>query len=242
MQKRIYWLAALLLGMVTFAHAADDKHEEIRAALKAVIPAADPDTIDASAVEGLNEVSYGAEVYYVTGDGRYLLTGAMIDLETRANLTENKQAEGRLRLLNAVEEQDMIVFTPAADKVKHTITVFTDIDCGYCRKMHAEIEELQDLGIAVRYVFFPRAGLGSKSYKKAISVWCADDQQQAMTDAKAGNAIEEKTCEHPVDQHMELVRKFGLSGTPATVLASGQVIPGYVPAPRLRTTLDNAIN
>lgn len=242
MQKRIYWLAALLLGIVTFAQAADDKHEEIRAALKAVIPAAEPDAIDASAVDGIYEVSYGAEVYYVTADGRYLLTGAMIDLKTRANLTEGKQAQGRLRLLDAVDEKDMIVFAPEADKVEHTITVFTDIDCGYCRKMHAEIDELQDLGIAVRYVFFPRAGLGSKSYKKAISVWCAEDQQQAMTDAKAGNAIENKSCEHPVDQHMELVRKFGLSGTPTTVLASGQVIPGYVPAQRLRSTLDGANN
>jgi thiol:disulfide interchange protein DsbC len=131
-----------------------------------------------------------------------------------------------------------VIFAP--DKPKHTVTVFTDIDCGYCRKLHREIDGYLKAGIRVRYLFFPRAGLGSESFNEAVSVWCAADRQQAMTDAKAGKPIEAKTCENPVIDHMQLGESLQISGTPAIVLESGDLVPGYVPAERLAAMLQAA--
>lgn len=239
MQKRFIWLAAMVLGLsATFqAQAADDEVAQIRTALKKLIPQAEPDAIEKSELDGMYEVSYGLEVYYVSKDGRYLMSGNLIDVETKTDLTEEKRAKGRLRLLNTIDEKDMIIFKP--EKVKHVLTVFTDLDCGYCRKLHSEMDQILAKGIEVRYLFFPRAGVGSNSYKKAISVWCSADRQQALTDAKLGKQIEEKTCDNPVDEHMELVRKFGLTGTPSLVMSNGKLMPGYVPADRLAEMLDS---
>ena len=125
----------------------------------------------------------------------------------------------------------MVVF--AGDKADHTVTVFTDIDCGYCRKLHSQIDEYEDEGIRVRYVFYPRAGVKSESYKEAVSVWCSEDRNKAMTEAKAGRLMEEKTCDNPVQSHMELGELLGISGTPAIVLDNGDLVPGYVPPKRL---------
>jgi thiol:disulfide interchange protein DsbC len=137
-----------------------------------------------------------------------------------------------------VSEDDMIIFEPK--KTRHTITVFTDIDCGYCRKLHSEMQEFLDAGIRVRYMFFPRAGVGSNSYKKAVAVWCADDRKAALTAAKNNKAIEMKTCDNPLAEHMELVDKLGARGTPFIVLENGQTQPGYVPARQMSRILDEA--
>ena len=203
--------------------------DSLRAALKKLIPD-EPDSIKASQMPGVYEVLYGLDVVYISEDGQFLISGSLIDVDTGKNLTEDKRAEGRIALINAVDESKMIVFSP--EEVKHRVTVFTDIDCGYCRRMHTEIDELNKLGIEVRYLFFPRAGLNSKSYKKAVSVWCSENQQEALTQAKLGKPVAEKTCDNPVDEHMGLVRKLGLTGTPASVLANGQIMPGYLPVER----------
>ncbi len=235
MFRRIFLIVAVSFGLLSTVQAADD-YDELRAALKMIIPDTEPDAISESGLKGIYEVSFGAEVIYISGDARYLINGSLIDLKTGENLTEGKRAEGRLRLLESVDEKDMVIYAP--ENIKHTITVFTDIDCGYCRRMHSEMAELNNLGIAVRYLFFPRAGLNSKSYVKAVSVWCSDDPLQAMTDAKNGKAIPEKSCDNPVDEHMVLVRKFGITGTPTLVMEDGQVVPGYIPAQRLAATLE----
>ena len=132
----------------------------------------------------------------------------------------------------------MIVFEP--EEYDHTITVFTDIDCGYCRKLHGQIEDYNERGFKVRYIFFPRSGPQTASWAKAENVWCAEDRNGALTDAKAGKSIEMKSCDNPVDEHMELAAALGLRGTPFIVLESGQVQPGYVPAERLARLLDGA--
>jgi len=228
----------LVLGVAVGGTAvADEGVDKVRAAMGKIIPGKNPDSIKASEMDGLYEVTYGLEVFYVSADGRYLLNGNLIDLEQGKDLTEGKRAVGRLRLVDSVDENKMIVYSPK--KVKHTITVFTDIDCPYCRRMHQEMAELNELGIEVRYMFFPRAGLNSKSYKKAVAVWCADDRRQAMTDAKAGKAVPEKQCDNPIDEHMTLVEKLSITGTPTSVLEDGEVIPGYIPAARLITMLES---
>jgi len=122
----------------------------------------------------------------------------------------------------------MIVFGP--DAPKRYITVFTDIDCSYCRKLHNEVAELNEAGIQVRYLAFPRAGIGSKSHKKYESVWCNDDQQTALTSAKSGASVPSANCTNPVAETYKLGQEVGVRGTPTIIFDDGTVAPGYVPA------------
>lgn len=226
----LVWFA--LLGVV---QAAED-HAAVRKALTAIIPDTAPDEIRPTGLPGLFEVTYGPQVLYISEDGRFLVQGHLIDLQTRTDLTDRRQGQLRNAALTRLGEDKMVIF-PAA-KPRHTVTVFTDIDCGYCRKLHNEIKEINELGITVRYLFFPRSGPNTESYYKAQSVWCAEDRRQALTDAKAGQALPRATCANPIDEHMKLVRQFGLQGTPAIVFEDGQVVPGYVPAKKLAAMLD----
>jgi thiol:disulfide interchange protein DsbC len=138
--------------------------------------------------------------------------------------------------LAKIKNVEMIIFSP--DKTKHTITVFTDIDCPYCQKLHAEIEDYNKAGIEVRYLMFPRAGVDSPSYKKAISVWCANDSNKALTDAKQGKKVEAKTCENPIQSQMTVAQMVGVTGTPAIVLEDGEMLPGYRPVKEMSVVLD----
>ncbi|MDX1252426.1 MAG: DsbC family protein [Gammaproteobacteria bacterium] len=234
--KKLCLIVLLGLFGVQAVMADDADTADIRKALETLSPGAKPDSIAPSSIPGLYEVVVGADVLYVTKNGRYLLHGDMLDLQTKKNLTEDKRTAGRLKLVNAMPEDKMVVFAPK--KVKHTITVFTDIDCPYCRKMHAEMAELNRAGIKVRYLLYPRAGLNSESYQKAVSVWCAKDHRAALTKAKATGDIERKNCANPVQEHMALADKVGVSGTPTLVLEDGTAVPGYVPAPRLAALLE----
>lgn len=177
---------------------------------------------------GLFEVTHGHEIVYVSPDGRFLLQGEIVDLQTRRNLTEDRRAIGRRAALEALGEANMIVFSPAS-KPKHTITVFTDIDCGFCRKLHQEIAQYNEQGIRVRYVFFPRAGIGSESWQKAQDVWCAKDRRDAITRAKRGEPIPHAECPTPVAREYELGLALGVSGTPAIITEHGYLIGGYLP-------------
>ena len=118
---------------------------------------------------------------------------------------------------------------PAKGEVKHRLLVFTDIDCGYCRRMHSEIELLQENGVEVRYAAFPRAGVGSDSYNKYVSVYCAKDQNTTMTLAKAGETLDAATCDNPVADQYQLGQKLGITGTPTLIFESGDMQPGYAP-------------
>ena len=131
----------------------------------------------------------------------------------------------------------MIVFKP--EKSKYKVSIFTDIDCGYCRKLHGELDQYMAEGITVQYLFYPRAGKGSESYNKAVSVWCAEDRNAALTDAKNNKKIENKTCDNPIDEHMQLGVEFEARGTPMIVTENGNIFPGYVPAKRLKAALDS---
>jgi thiol:disulfide interchange protein DsbC len=169
-----------------------------------------------------------------------MLQGELVDVKKRVSLTEPRRREVQLAAVQSIGEDKMIIFEP--EKAKHTITVFTDIDCGYCRKMHGEIEQLLDAGIRVRYMMFPRAGIGSDSYKKAVAVWCAEDRNDALTDSKNGKPIEMKTCENPISEHMKLVEELGIRGTPYLVFDDGRNQPGYVPAKQLARLLDQSVH
>ena len=211
--------------------------KEIKRVFSEVIPGATPDMVTPSTISGVYEVVYGAQVIYMSKDGRYAIQGDLIDLKSRVNLTESARSAQRTKLVKKIDESSTIVFEP--QKVKHTITVFTDIDCGYCRKLHREMDQYTDLGIKVRYLAFPRSGINTDSYYKAVTVWCSDDKKKAMTDAKAGVKQDRKDCENPVKDHMKLAEQFSVSGTPTIVMENGEVVPGYVPAARLSRMLDN---
>ncbi len=209
--------------------------EQVRQSIGKLLSGRQASSITASPIPGLYEVLVGAQLYYVSADGKYLFTGKLYDIDTREDLTSPKLAKVKSEMIEGIGEENMVIFAP--EKIQHTVTVFTDIDCGYCRKLHAEIQQYNDLGIRVRYLMFPRAGIGSESYQKAVNVFCAEDRNDAMTRAKAGESIEEKQCENPVAKEYALGQSLGVSGTPAIFLENGELVPGYVPAKRMAAML-----
>ena len=226
-----------LLGAAAPALAESDM-QAIKRKIAERLPGATVDHVVPSPVKGIYQVGVnGGDVVYVSADGRYLLSGTLIDLVTQENLTERVLSGQRVKTLSGVPEDSMIIFEPEG-AVKHTLTTFTDIDCPYCRKMHREMALMNRMGIRVRYMLFPRTGVASPSYEKAVSVWCSEDQQTEMTKAKAGAIPEMSVCDNPVREHMALARRLGLRGTPYTITDTGRAISGYVPAPELLESLE----
>lgn len=192
-----------------------------------------------STIAGLYEVDTNAGTIYITKDGKYFVEGDLYTFTDTSikNLTEEKFAKKRADELAKLDPKDMIIFSPPPDKVKAVITVFTDIDCGYCRKLHSGMKQMNDLGIEVRYLAFPRAGIDSESYKKYVSVWCAENKQEALTKAKAGEDIPAKTCDNPVAKQYEIGQSMGINGTPGIIMADGKLLPGYMPPEKLAQVL-----
>lgn len=180
-------------------------------------------------VNGIYEVSRDAEISYLSSDGRYAIVGDMIDLNSDDNLSDARRRVIRARIIDSVPENEMLVFAPK-EPAKYTITVFTDIDCGYCRRMHSQIAEYNRLGIRVRYMFFPRSGPNTESWSKAEAVWCASNRNDALTRAKNGEVLHSPKC--PTDiikRDFEVGQKLLVDGTPSIFLASGEMLPGYAP-------------
>jgi thiol:disulfide interchange protein DsbC len=190
-----------------------------------------------SPMAGVYEISLGSRMAYVSADAKYLIQGDLYDVATEQNLTEERRKAARVRSLANLSESSMIVFAP--EKATRSITVFTDIDCGYCRKLHREIDGYKAQGIEVRYLFFPRSGPETSSWFKAEEVWCAEDRNTALTTAKAGGAVESEDCgTTPVEEHYNLGRTFGIRGTPAIIADTGELIPGYVSPTELISYLE----
>jgi thiol:disulfide interchange protein DsbC len=229
-------LTAVLCAVMNTALADPGSQAAIEASLKKVLPDMKTDQIRPSPIEGVSEVQVGPRLFYVTNDGRYLLQGSLVDLHTRHDISEERRKTFRLEAVNAVGEQNMIIFP--AKNPRHTITVFTDVDCTYCRKLHQQINRYNDLGITVRYLLYPRSGADTPSYYKAVTVWCSDNRQDALTRAKAGEDLKQRTCANPVLSLIELGQEMGLQGTPAIILDDGEMVPGYVPPDKLAQALD----
>ncbi|MGZ8213793.1 MAG: DsbC family protein, partial [Methylosarcina sp.] len=200
MNKITTTAAFIILALTLFSVNADEN--AIRQSLSKSMPTIKIDSIKPSVVKGLFEVRVGANILYVSDDGKYLLQGRLVDVEARTDLTEEKLSELRKSELEKIGQDKMIVFKPKI--ARHKVWIFTDIDCGYCRKLHSEIDQYLAQGITIQYLFFPRAGKGSESYEKAVSVWCSKDRNAALTEAKKGKTPEAKTCDNPVDEHMQL--------------------------------------
>ena len=221
----------LMLSFCASAALADGVPQAIQDKAAELIPDRLPDSVGPTPVAGLYEVTFGTQVVYLFEDGQHLLSGDLIDLDAGANLTEDARKSGRKSVIDSLDEAGMVVFSPT-DTIS-TITVFTDTECGYCVRLHQEINQLLAAGVEVRYLGYPRAGVGSSSFDTLVSVWCSDDPQQAMTDAKAGRAIEPRSCKTDIARQMEAAQGVGVRGTPTIVLQDGKTIPGYVPAGEL---------
>lgn len=232
---------AILLAMaLPFVVGAAENDDDDKAAwIAAQFPELEIDSIRPSPIPGIYEIRVSERVAYVSEDARYMIQGDIYDLETEENLTEQRRADARVDAVNAVGETSMIVFEPEG-AAQHTITVFTDIDCGYCRKLHREMSDYNEQGFRVRYLFFPRSGPNTESWVKADNVWCADDRNDAMTRAKRGEKVESEDCgATPVDQHYRLGVGLGIRGTPAILTDDGTLVPGYVPADDLKERIEN---
>lgn len=226
--------AAMALGLAsTFALAADPD-QAIRQNLLAIQPDLPIETIAESPMPGVYQVQLkGGRQLYASADGQFVMQGYLFQFKDgqAINLTEAEESRAIAKQINAIPAKDMVVFAPKEPKAH--ITVFTDTDCGYCQKLHSEVGELNKAGIEVRYLAFPRQGLGSKGAKDLASVWCSKDRQAAMNKAKAREDIEAATCKDPVAEQYHLGQAIGINGTPAIILQNGKMIPGYQPAPQL---------
>ena len=229
-------LLAAAVSLPALAGEGAEAPDAVLEGLQKIFPGTPVDSVKPAGMPGLYQATVGARLFYVSEDGKYLMQGELYDIDARVNLTELAETEIRLAAMQEITEDEMIIFEPK--EAKHTITVFTDIDCGYCRKLHGEMEAYNDKGIRVRYLFYPRSGPNSPSFDKAVSVWCADDRNQAMTDAKTGKPVEPRTCDNPVADHYALGGTMGVRGTPAIILEDGEMLPGYVPADRLSKALE----
>ncbi|MDX1397257.1 MAG: DsbC family protein [Oceanospirillum sp.] len=232
-------LVMLAASLFSVSAQAATPEEVILKKLESAGPSIPVDEIRPSLIESIYEVELkSGEILYSTADGGYIFTGDLYQVAPQGfkNITEERRMTARAAEISNLDESQMVVF-PAKGEQKGQVTVFTDIDCVYCRKLHKEVSELNDMGITVRYLGFPRAGIGSGSYYSMVSVWCSENQQDAMTRAKLGESIEEKQCENPIADQYRLGQKLGVQGTPAIFLEDGRLLPGYMPAKRLATAL-----
>ena len=211
-----------------------------RAALQTLNPQVEIDYVGEAPLPGFREVIVGGQVVLVSDDGRYLVQGTVLDIAAKKDLTQSSAAlsKYRLDLLKSIKASDRIIFAPP--NPKYTVSVFTDIECGYCRKLHSELAEYHRQGIAIEYMAFPRMGLGSKDHKDMISVWCASDRKQALTDAKNGKPVPQRSCQStPVDMEYNVGQRLGISGTPAVFAPDGSQLGGYLPPDKMREALDS---
>ena len=234
MNRQIAFSVAAALGLAAVVAVAQPKpgapvaqgDAVLKAAILKAVPGSTIDSIKPSPIPGYREVAIGGKVIYARADGKYIIQGSLIELASRDNLTAASEGALRRGILDAVPRERRIIFSPA--KPKYRLTVFTDIDCGYCRKMHAQIADYNKAGISVEYLFFPRSGPNTESFTKAINVWCAPDRRKALTDAKNDRPVAKKTCSNPIKEDFELGQRIGVDGTPAIYAADGTQLGGYL--------------
>lgn len=219
------------------AYAATGDDAKARAAVQKLVGKAKIEAFEKSPIEGYYQAAVGSQLLYVSADGRYILQGTLYDAEAKLDLTALRLARVNVAKLDAYPAANRISFAPQS-KPKYKITVFTDIDCGYCRKMHSHIAEYNERGIQVDYLFFPRSGPGTPSFTKAESVWCAKDRNSAFTAAKAGVDPAPVQCDNPIAEEYQLGMQVGVDGTPAVFAQDGSKIGGYLTPDQLLAQLE----
>ncbi len=261
MKYRISLLAVLLLPLAACARgdatpaaaatpaanaaaAPAGNNADPRVALAAKVPGSKPEDFRATPVPGIFELTHGADISYVSADAKFVFAGDLYRVAAKGdfpNLSEVRRRELRLAKLGEVPESQMLVFGP--DKAKHTITVFTDVDCPWCRRLHGQVADYNKLGIRIRYMFFPRTGPDTEAWAKADAIWCSTDRKAAFTRAKAGEDLAPKACPgSPVAREYQLGHDIGITGTPGVVIETGELIPGYMAPAQLLAHIQKAIS
>jgi len=229
---------ALLAGPVL---ADDAELQQVRTTVSGMFDGIDADDVFASEIDGWYTIRKGAIIAYISSDGRYLLQGDLIDLKESENLSEKSRNGAREKMMAAIGEDELIVYTP--ETVRHTISVFTDIDCTFCRRLHSQLDEYMDEGIEIRYFLYPRNGPTSESWVKAQNVWCADDRNEALTLAKLDKDFPMHDCDSSaINSHYAIGQDVGLRGTPAIVLEDGTLFSGYMPAKQLSEAIASTLD
>ena len=228
--------AAVLSAQVLAGEVSEDL-QQVRDKVAGMFDSIEPEHVNASPVDGWYTIQKGSIIAYITEDGRYMLQGDLIDLDNQVNLTEASRSQSRRDLMASVTEDSAITFSPT--ETKYSVSVFTDIECTYCRRLHSQIDEYLAHGIEVRYLLYPRNGPASRSWNTSEEVWCAADRHNALTMAKLDRKFETTSCDASVVQdHYVMGQAVGLSGTPAIVLDNGTLISGYLPPDALRLRLE----
>ncbi len=213
--------------------AADDI-DALQQALIKRFPGVSIDKVNPTAIPGLYQVVAGSQVVYTDSQGRYMIEGDLVDMDTGKNFSEEAKKDIRKKAVARLSDEEMIVYQP--EKPKYSVDVVTDIYCPYCRKLHEEMDEYLESGIKVRYILLPLKG--KKDYEDTLSVWCAEDRNLALDIAKSGGGVEKKTCDNPLAKHKQVARQIGVTGTPAIILEDGSLLPGYVPIKQLVKVLN----
>lgn len=242
MKKYVGWLVllvSLLLGSQAMADARDLIREQLHKA-DARIPIK---SIEAAPLAGMYEVLLeSGELLYAHEQGEFFLVGHLFRIDDQkglVNVTEQTQNQMRLDALSDIAPEHMITY-PAKGERKTTLHIFTDVDCPYCRQLHDEVDALNEMGVEVSYLAFPRGGPNTATFRTMVTIWCGDtaeERTELMDRVKSGGTIENKTCESPVVEQLMLGQKIGVSGTPAMVLEDGSLVPGYMPAVRIAQML-----
>ena len=235
MNFRLFFL--ILIFFATSAIANDALKKEFQKSLSRLSSDFEISDVKETPIKGIYQVTIGPDVIYMSRDGNYVLKGEILDIGNRRNLTEDFRAQTRINLLNTISDSEYIEFS--STKTKNYIYVFTDVDCGYCRKLHRDVPELNSMGIAVRYLAYPRAGVDSIIGEEMRNVWCAENRQKALTTSKNRQPIEVKICDAPISRHHALGRELGVTGTPAIFLENGRKLPGYIPPDELYEQINN---
>lgn len=237
--------ACLSLGVTAVAAAeagadqvSQEELDQVRSRVSGMFDMIDPEDVHTSPIAGWYTIQKGSIVAYVSGDARYLLQGDLIDLESQTNLSEAARNEARRELMASVSDDQVIIFAPEGEP-EYKVSVFTDVECTYCRRLHSQIDEYLARGIEVRYLLYPRNGPASRAWGTSEAVWCARDRNNALTMAKLDRDFESTECDASIVQHhYAMGREVGLSGTPAIVLEDGTLISGYLPPDQLKARLD----
>lgn len=238
MKLSTQWLV-LALGLMLGTQAMADARDLIREQLNKADSRIPVKSIEATQMDSVYEVSLDSgEILYAHESGEYFIVGSLFRVDEEqglVNVTEQTQNAMRVDALADISADHKITY-PATGERKTTLHIYTDVDCPYCRQLHDEVEALNDMGIEVSYLAYPRSGPNSATYKTMVSIWCGDtaeERVELLDKVKSGGQVAEKTCDNPVMDQLVLGQKMGVSGTPAMVLEDGSMIPGYMPAARI---------
>jgi thiol:disulfide interchange protein DsbC len=240
--RSLLLLGSMFVAAYAAAEEVSDELQQVRDTVTGMFDSIAAEDVSASPVDGWYTIKRGSVIAYISADGRYLLQGDMIDLDTQINLSEDTRTSARREVMSKLTDEQVITFSPA--EVKYSVAIFTDIDCSYCRRLHSQIDDYLARGIEIRYLLYPRNGPASKSWNTAEQVWCSDNRSEALTLAKLDRDFDTANCDASnISASYIMGQKVGLSGTPAIVLDDGTLIGGYLPADQLEMRLEqNAIS